>query len=48
MLEVIDIHVYRGRTYVLQGVSLAEMSAPEGAGSRAAPNPLRITTLSTQ
>ena len=23
MLEVIDIHVYRGRTYVLQGVSLA-------------------------
>jgi len=23
MLEIIDIHVYRGQTYVLQGVSLA-------------------------
>ena len=32
----------------LQGVSLAEMSAPQGAGGRAMPNPLRITTLSTQ
>jgi FeS assembly SUF system regulator len=32
----------------LQGVSLAEMSAPQGAGGKAAANPLRITTLSTQ
>lgn len=31
----------------LQGVTLAEMSAPADAGARRAPNPLRITTLNT-